>query len=107
MKLAQSSGTATLIVVQRDASAIFQRLEPWARSPGSDVTLVWDRRTGDRRHYDAAVLINRRMGEHREPSAEGLTALDQARRSERCQQPGSRMPERRHEERRRRAPSTW
>src|SRR5215471_7009816 len=107
MKLAQSSGTATLIVVQRDASAIFQRLEPWARSPGSDVTLVRDRRTGDRRHYDAAVLIERRTKEHRESSAEGLAVLDKPRRSERRQQPESRMPEQRHADRRRRAPNTW
>jgi hypothetical protein len=107
MKFAQSSSTATLIVVRRDASAIFQRLEPWARSPGSDVTLVWDRRTGDRRHYDAAVLVERRMGERREPSAEGLAVLDQPRRGDRRQQPESRMPERRHTERRRRVPNTW
>jgi hypothetical protein len=98
---------ATLIVVRRDASATFQRLEPWARSPGSDLTLIVDRRRSDRRHGDAVVLVERRAGERRQPGAEELTVLDQPRRGGRRQQAEWPMPERRQVERRRRMPDTW
>jgi hypothetical protein len=45
---------ATLIVVRRGASETFQHLQTtWAPKLGGDLTLLWDRRTSDRRR-DAA-----------------------------------------------------
>jgi hypothetical protein len=42
---------ATLIVIRRDATATFQHLrETWVAKLGSDLTLLWDRRTSGRRH---------------------------------------------------------
>jgi hypothetical protein len=39
---------ATLIVARRDASETFQHLEAtWAPKLGSDLTLLWDRRTSE------------------------------------------------------------
>jgi len=83
----------TRIIVRRDASEIYQHLETtWARKAGSDLTLIWDRRTGDRRRHDAPMPVKRRQGERR----------DTTRNTER-----RRQSERRQSERRRRAPDTW
>jgi hypothetical protein len=98
---------ATLIVVRRDATATFQHLrETWAAKLGSDLELIWDRRTRNRRHPGDSVPVERRVHDHREADPEPLD-LDEARRGERRQQPELRMPERRWAERRRRAPETW
>ena len=49
---------ATLIIVRRDAGVTFQHLEAtWVPTLGRDLTLMWDRRMGDRRHLDAATPI--------------------------------------------------
>jgi hypothetical protein len=51
---------ATLIVARRDASETFQHLEAtWAPKLGSDLTLLWDRRTSERRRYAASVPVER------------------------------------------------
>jgi hypothetical protein len=99
---------ATLIIVRRDAGVTFQHLEAtWVPTLGRDLTLMWDRRMGDRRHLDAATPIERRVGERRAPDAQVLDGFREGRRDERRQQPEWRLPERRHGDRRRRAPDTW
>jgi len=99
---------ATLIVVRRDAGKMFQHLEAtWARKLGSDVTLMWDRRTSDRRRADASIPVEQRVGERREANAEWLDGFREARHTERRRQPELRMPERRQTQRRRPAPDTW
>ena len=98
---------ATLIVVRRDATATFQHLrEAWAAKLGSDLELIWDRRTRNRRHPGNSVPVERRVQDRREADPEPLD-LDEARRGERRQQPELRMPDRLRAERRRRAPETW
>jgi hypothetical protein len=98
----------TLIIVRRDAGATFQHLEAtWVPTLGRDVTLMWDRRMGDRRHLDATTPIERRVGERRAPDAQVLDGFREGRRDERRQQPEWRIPERRHGDRRRPAPDTW
>ena len=93
---------ATLIIVRRDAGATFQQLEATlVPTLGRDVTLMWDRRMGDRRHLDAAPPIERRVAERRAADAQALDGFREGRRDERRQQ-----PERRHADRRRRAPNT-
>ena len=99
---------ATLMLVRRDVGATFQHLEAtWVPTLGRDLTLMWDRRMGDRRHLDAATPLERRVGERRAADAQVLDGFREARRDERRQRPELRMPERRQAERRRPAPDTW
>jgi hypothetical protein len=97
---------ATLIVVRRDARGTFEHLQAtWASKLSGDLTLMWDRRTSDRRRYAASVPVERRVGERRAAGAEVVD--DEVRRGERRQHPEWRMPERRQGERRRRPPEAW
>ena len=75
---------ATLIVVRRDATAPFQHLEPWARSPGSDLTLIVDRRRSDRatiRRLKFSRAANGRMPSVRRLRADRSHAGTTARRA--------------------------
>jgi len=94
---------ATVVVVRRADSETFQILEKWARRPGSDFTLSWDRRKNDRRRDD--IPIEQRVGDRQGASAELPSNRDDARRGEEPYE--SRRWERRRAERRRRAPATW
>jgi hypothetical protein len=91
---------APVIVVRRDATATFQHLrETWAAKLGSDLELIWDRRTRNRRHPGDSVPVERRVHDRREADPEPLD-LDEARWGDRRQQPELRMPDRRRAERR-------
>jgi hypothetical protein len=99
---------ATLIVVRRNAGGTYQHFQTTLAQLGHGVELLWDRRTGERRHLEASVPMERRIGEHRaaDPEAEAVS-FDEPRRAEPRQQPEPWMPERRQSERRQRAPETW
>ncbi len=97
-----------LIVVRRDASETFHRLQgTWMPKLGPDATLIWDRRSQTRRRYEIFAPVERRVRERRETDVETLEDCAEARRGDRRQQSEWRMPERRHTERRRRLPDTW
>jgi hypothetical protein len=98
---------ATLIVVRRDAGGTFQHFQTTLAQLGHGVELLWDRRTGERRHHQDPARVERRMGERRADAEVEPVLLDEPRRMERRQQPESRIPERRRAERRQRAPDTW
>src|SRR5215468_10837049 len=94
---------ATLIIVRRGASETFHHLQgTWAPKLGGDLTIIWDRRTSDRRR-----AVEQRVGERRQANAEWLDGFREARHTERRRQPELRMPERRQTQRRRPAPDTW
>src|SRR5262249_2630022 len=98
---------ATLVVVRRGASETFHHLQgTWAPKLGSDLTLMWDRRTDDRRGYENSIEVERRVGERCE-ATEPAADLGEARRSERRQRAEAQLPDHRQAERRRRAPDTW
>ena len=97
-----------LIVVRRDASETFYRLETtWIPKLGPNVTLMWDRRTHARRCYDISGPVEPRVREHRDADVERRDDSAEARLGDRRQQSERRMPERGRTERRRRAPDTW
>jgi hypothetical protein len=98
----------TIIVVRRDAHGTFQHFQTTLAQLCGDVELLWDRRTGERRHLEASVPVERRVRERRavEPEAEPVF-LDEPRRIERRQQPESRMSDRRQAERRQHVRDTW
>src|SRR5215470_544237 len=80
---------ATLIVVRRGASETFHHLQgTWAPKLGGDLTIIWDRRTSDRRR-----AVEQRVGERRQANAEWLDGFREARHTERRRQPELRMPE--------------
>src|SRR5215468_12253816 len=80
---------ATLIIVRRGASETFHHLQgTWAPKLGGDLTIIWDRRTSDRRR-----AVEQRVGERRQANAEWLDGFREARHTERRRQPELRMPE--------------
>src|SRR5262249_17735929 len=94
---------ATLVVVRRGASETFHHLQgAWAPKLGGDLTVMWDRRTNDRRGSCAPLGVERRVGVRREVEVEWPDSLNDVR----CQEPELR-PERRHTQRRRRPPDVW
>jgi hypothetical protein len=98
---------ATLIVVRPDAGGTFQHFQTTLAHLGQGVELLWDRRTGERRHHSAPARVERRRVERRAEAEVEPVFLDEPRRMERRQQAESRIPERRRAERRQRAPDTW
>jgi hypothetical protein len=99
---------ATLIVVRRDAGDTFQHFRTALAPLGHGVELLWDRRTGERRHPQDPARVERRTGERRAEAEGEPVFLDEPRRMERRQEAGSRLiQERRRAERRQRAPDTW
>ena len=99
---------ATLVVVRRGASETFHHLQgTWAPKLGSDLTIMWDRRTRDRRRDDAGIPVERRVAERRAANAEWLDGFREARHTERRQQPELRMPEPRRVAERRAADAQW
>ena len=98
----------TVVVVRRGDSERFYHLQAtWAPKLGSDLTVMWDRRTSDGRRHEDSGQVERRVGERREVEAEWPDSLNDARCAERRQQLEARMPERRQAERRQRSPDTW
>ena len=99
---------ATFVVVRRGASETYHHLQAtWAPKLGGDLTVMWDRRTSDRRRHGDSIPVERRVGERPEVEAEWPDSLNDARRAERRQQLEAPMPERRQAERRQRSPDTW
>jgi len=98
---------ATFVVVQHGNSETFQILEKWARKPGSDLTLMWDRRTGDRRGRNGSTPVERRVGERQGAVAAVPAYLDEVRRGEQRMRSQGFRSERRQSQRRRSQPATW
>ena len=97
-----------LIVVRRDASEAFHRLQTtWIPKLGPNVALMWDRRTQARRRYHISGPFEPRVRAHRDADVERRDDSAEACLGDRRQQSEWRMPERRRTERRRRAPDTW
>jgi hypothetical protein len=63
-----------VIIVRRGCRERFEQLRQVFSE--EDVTVLWDRREGDRRRRQTAVALDRRVRDRRRPPPRSWTALD-------------------------------
>jgi hypothetical protein len=63
-----------VIIVRRGCQERFEQLSQVFL--GEEVTVLWDRRAGDRRNHEGDVSLDRRVRDRRRPPPRSWTALD-------------------------------